>query len=100
MDVSTKRSDIEISAAILQVARNGAKKSHIIYKANLNFKIGKKYLDRLITSGLLRGPKGESRVFRTTEKGADYINYFKGFKEYMNLQDIASYQGRHTTPLP
>ena len=91
MDVNTKRSDIEISAAILQVARNGAKKSHIIYKANLNFKIGKKYLDHLINSGLLRGSKGENRVFRTTEKGADYINYFKGFKEYMTLQEVVFY---------
>jgi predicted transcriptional regulator len=89
--MNTKRSDIEISAAILHVARNGAKKSHIVYKANLNFKIGKKYLDLLITSGLLRGPEDDNRIFRTTEKGVDYINYFKGFKEYMNLQDVTFY---------
>ncbi len=89
--MSTKRSDIEISASILQVAMNDAKKSHIIYKANVNFKIGKKYLDRLITYGLLQGPKSENRVFRTTKKGADYINYFKSFKEYLNLQEIAFY---------
>ena len=82
--MSGKRSDIEISAAILQVARNGAKKSHIVYKANLNFKIGKKYLDRLITSGLLQGPNGEDKVFRTTEKGVDYINYYQGLKEYLS----------------
>jgi predicted transcriptional regulator len=81
--MSGKRSDIEISAAILQVARNGAKKSHIVYKANLNFKIGKKYLDRLIHSGLLTGPNGESKVFRTTEKGVDYINYYHGLKDYL-----------------
>ncbi|MHA2428618.1 MAG: winged helix-turn-helix domain-containing protein [Candidatus Hermodarchaeia archaeon] len=81
--MSGKRSDIEISAAILQVARNGAKKSHIVYKANLNFKIGKKYLDRLIESGLLKGPNGESRLFMTTAKGLDYINYFHGLKDYL-----------------
>jgi len=81
--MNSKRSDIEISAAILQVARNGAKKSHIVYKANLNFKIGKKYLDRLINSGLLKGPNGEGRFFRTTEKGVDYIKYFQGLKDYL-----------------
>ena len=81
--MSGKRSDIEISAAILQVARNGAKKSHIVYKANLNFKIGKKYMDRLIHSGLLMEPHGEDRFFRTTEKGVDYINYIHGLKDYL-----------------
>ena len=81
---------MEISAAILQVARNGAKKSHIVYKANLNFKIGKKYLDRLINSGLLMGPNGEGRVFRTTEKGVDYIKYFQGLKDYLRPLNPAS----------
>ena len=82
--MSGKRSDIEITAEILQVARNGAKKSHIVYKANLNFKIGKKYLDRLIHSGLLEAPNGESKVFKTTEKGVDYINYYHGLKDYLS----------------
>ena len=85
-----KRSDMEISAAILQVARNGAKKSHIVYKANLNFKIGKKYLDRLINSGLLMGPNGKGRFFRTTEKGVDYIKYFQGLKDYLRPLNPAS----------
>ena len=34
--MSGKRSDVEISAAILKVALNGAKKSHIVFKANLS----------------------------------------------------------------
>ena len=60
--MSGKRSDIEISAAILQVARNGAKKSHIVYKANLNYNIGKKYLDRLMNSELIVHFDNGSRV--------------------------------------
>ena len=81
--LSRKRSDIEISAAILRVARGGARKSHIVYKANLNFKMVKKYLDRLRESGLITGPACGSKVFRTTEKGAKYLDYFEGFKDYM-----------------
>jgi predicted transcriptional regulator len=88
--MSGKRSDIEISAAILQVAKNGAKKSHIVYKANLNFKIGKKYLDRLIHSGLLKGPTEKNKLFRTTEKGVDYINYFQGLKDYLPITNPTS----------
>lgn len=78
-------------SAILQIAMNDTKKSHIHYKTNLNFKIGKKYQDRLITYGLLKSPKSENRIFRMTEKEADYITYFKRFKEYKNLQETAFY---------
>ena len=80
---SRNRSDIEISAAILKVAMYGAKKSHIVYKANLNFVVAKKYLDRLIDSGLMLGPNSESKFFWTTERGVEYINYFEGFRDYM-----------------
>ncbi|MCK5626233.1 hypothetical protein KAI11_05190, partial [Candidatus Bathyarchaeota archaeon] len=38
-----RRSDLEISADILKVALHGAKKSHIVYRANLNFEVVKKY---------------------------------------------------------
>jgi predicted transcriptional regulator len=36
-----RRSNIEISADILKVALHGAKKSHIVYRANLNFEVVK-----------------------------------------------------------
>jgi predicted transcriptional regulator len=83
MSGNGKRSDVEISTAILQVALNGAKKSHIIYKANLNFKLGKKYLTRLIKSGLIEGPDKKRGVFLTTEKGVEYLKYVEGFKQFM-----------------
>jgi predicted transcriptional regulator len=82
-----KRSDMEIAAAILQVALNGAKKSHIIYKANLNFKLGKKYLTRLIKSGLIEGPDERHQVFSTTEKGVEYLKYVEGFKQFMPVSN-------------
>ena len=43
-EMSRKRSSYEISADILKVALRGAKKSHIVYQANLNFSIVKGYL--------------------------------------------------------
>ena len=88
--MSRKRSEIEISADILRVARNGAKKSHIVYKANLNFKLIKKYLNRLEKAGLIiMGSKGEGRVFKTTERGAEYLDHFNGFKDYMSWNGSA-----------
>jgi len=79
--MSGKRSDIEISADILKVAMDGAKKSHIVYKANLNFQLGKKYLDRLMNAGLIAGSNNGSRLFLTTDKGMKYIKHFEDLKE-------------------
>ena len=85
LKMSKKRSDIEVLADILSVAKNGAKKSHIVYKANLNFEIVKGYLERLERSGLITGPNGKDRTFSTTEKGIRYLDHFEAFKDYMKL---------------
>jgi len=90
MSGNGKRSDMEISAAILHVALNGAKKSHIVFKANLNFQLGKKYLARLINAGLIVGPNNGSKVFSTTDKGVEYLKYVEGFKQFMPLPDGAT----------
>ena len=79
-----KRSDMEILADILRVAESGAKKSHIVYKANLNFKIVEDYLDKLRNSGMITGPQGKENIFCTTEKGTKYISHFETFKDFVN----------------
>lgn len=83
--MNKKRSEIEILADILKVAESGAKKSHIVYKANLNFKIVGGYLNVLISSGLLTGPEGRDNIFSTTEKGIGYLNHFEMFKEFVKF---------------
>ena len=70
-----------ISADILKVARKGAKKTHIIYKANLNFLVVKKYLKLLQHTKLLT--LTENRIYRTTEKGVEYINHFDSLILYL-----------------
>ena len=81
---SKKRSRNEIFVDILEVAKNGAKKSHIVYRANLNFEIVKDYLNALRNSDLIEFAESRQQVFRTTEKGTEYIKHFNAFKEYMN----------------
>jgi predicted transcriptional regulator len=79
--MSGKRSDMEISADILKVTVNGALKSHIVYKANINFQLGKKYLDRLTNSGLIVDSVNGRRVYLTTDKGKEYLKQFEDLKE-------------------
>jgi predicted transcriptional regulator len=80
--MSRKRSKLEITADILRVAVGGAKKSHIVYQANLNFQIIKKYLKDLINSGLLQRPNKGSKLYTTTDKGIQYIKYYDGMKQF------------------
>jgi predicted transcriptional regulator len=80
--MSRKRSKLEITADILRVAVGGARKSHIVYQANLNFQIIKNYLKDLINTGLLQSPINGNKLYTTTEKGIQYINYYEGMKQF------------------
>lgn len=71
---SMRRNDLDICADILQVACNGAKKTHVVYQANLNFNIVKKYLRRLKENGLIELNDGR---FFTTEKGARFLEQYR-----------------------
>ena len=66
-----RRNDLDICADILHVTRTGAKKTQIVYKANLNFKILKKYLRRLVENGLLQ--LAEERYYFTTRRGIQFL---------------------------
>jgi predicted transcriptional regulator len=80
--MSKKRSNLEISAEILKIAMDGAKKSHIVYRANLNFAIIKDYFKNLAHAGLLSTPTNASKLYTTTDKGIAFINYMDGLKQF------------------
>jgi len=69
-----KRNNLDIYSDILRVSRSGAKKTHLVYKANLNFKIVKKYLQGCIKNGFLE-QSGER--FYTTEKGSRFLEQYE-----------------------
>ena len=83
---SKRRSEIEISADILKVALDGAKKSHIVYRANLNFEVVKKYLKLLFDSGLISLKTSDKRLFQTTPKGVDYLTQYRALTKYMRYE--------------
>ena len=66
-------------AEILRIARKGAKKTHLVYGANINFKLLHEYLDELEKAGLIAKNNG---AIRTTEKGTQFLNYTNGFKQF------------------
>lgn len=81
-----KRSDLEISAEVLRIAKEGAKKSHIVYRANLNFKVVKTYLTRLHETGLITFPSDGDHLFKTTSKGVEYLNQYTKLASTFNSE--------------
>jgi len=80
-----RRNSLEITAEILQIASKGAKKTHIVYKANLNHVILKNYLDRLEEQGLITRNVKLGNEFKTTQKGLKFV------QQYRNLQALANF---------
>ena len=75
----TRRSQFEIYLDILKAVAEGKKKpTHIMYRANLSWTRLKKYLDFLISQGLLKETVNEtSTTFSLTQKGRDVIGYYR-----------------------
>ena len=69
-----KRNNLDIFADILRVSKDGAKKTHLVYNANLNFNIVKKYMNELLENELL---KQNGDRFYQTEKGARFIAQYE-----------------------
>ncbi len=72
-----RRSRNDIVIDILRVAMNGAKKTHIVYEANLNSNIAKKYLEMLNEKELTRQENG---LIITTDKGKFFQKMAKELK--------------------
>lgn len=81
-----RRNDLDICADILVAAKNGAKKTHIVYRANLNFRIVKAYLRKLLEIGLLRF-SSDNRLFTTTEEGFDFLRRYSDLKTPLGDRD-------------
>jgi len=75
-----RRGKLEIIADVLSVAREGAKKTQIVYKANLNFKIVGEYLSYLAGKGLIEHTIKE---YTTTEKGEKFLRVYKEMQEQL-----------------
>ena len=72
-----RRNNLDIYADILKIANQGAKKTQIVYKANLNFNILKTHMDALIQRGFI---EKNSRHYFTTDRGKDFVNSYQNIK--------------------
>ena len=82
-----KRSDIDIMANILSVAKKGAKKTPIMYKCNLSHSQLQVYLQILNEMGFLASHSKKEgaklNYFKTTSKGFEFLDAYRVLKSLM-----------------
>ena len=83
MEVKQMRSSFEIVAEILRVAKNGAKKTRIMYACGLSYRFVEKYLALLLETSLLR--IGNS--YHTTEKGMQFLRKYQTMDLLLNTRN-------------
>jgi predicted transcriptional regulator len=69
--VGKYRTGIEIVAAMLQAALDGARKTHLMYQCNLSYKLLRRYLETTARAHLL-ATKRDGR-YVTTEQGRLFL---------------------------
>ncbi len=72
-----KRSRHAIISQILEICRDGASKTRIVYQANLNFRTVNPYIDLLIKNDLIIIKQGKNLLYETTENGRALAENFK-----------------------
>jgi predicted transcriptional regulator len=74
-----RRSKLEIIGEVLSVARNGARKTEIVYRTNLNFTRLASYIQYLEEKKFL---ETSDHIFKTTSKGEEFL------RDYQNMRDV------------
>ena len=73
-----RRDRLFIIAEILDIAKDGALKTQIMYKANLSFAQLNTYLKLLLETQLLEiVEKNRKTIYKTTKKGCEYMQSYK-----------------------
>ena len=68
-----KRTSLMVAYDLLRLGIFGATKTQLVYRGNLNFRLIKKWLSRLISKGLIEFYPGPPKTWGTTEKGVKFL---------------------------
>ena len=75
------RGALEITADILRAALHGARKTHLMYRANLSYDLLRKYVTRLTASGLLATDENHC-IYCTTDQGCQFLAVFEEMEKH------------------
>ena len=99
MDAASKRRDkLGIIAEILEIAKNGALKTQIMYNANLSFAQLNEYLKYMLKIRLIDKLEARGKeVYVTTEKGSDFLQRHYELAELLKGENE---NGKNSVKLP
>jgi predicted transcriptional regulator len=72
------RRRLDIIADILDVTRENAKKTQIMFQANLSYKVLQKYLAEIIESSLICF-KDQNQCYMLTDKGREFLDAYQKY---------------------
>jgi len=72
------RGRLQIIADILSVVRGGARKTHVMYQANLSFALLKRYLKEVLEAGLI---SCDDDHYRLTGRGESFLDRFSNYSK-------------------
>lgn len=81
------RSRIQIVGDILEIAKDGSRKTRIMYLGNFSFDLLHKYLDLLVNLGLIEVREGEEKVYIATEKGRRFLSDFYELQKHSEIAE-------------
>ena len=88
------RGRLDIIADILNVASRSAKKTQIMYQANLSYKVLQRYLTEVVGAQLVNY-EDEKQLFQLTDKGREFLEAYQKYSKTnrhveKGLNDIAT----------
>jgi predicted transcriptional regulator len=78
-----KRDKLEIARTILLICKDGAKKTEVVYKSNLNFRNAEVYLKLLNDREMILK---EGKLFKITSRGSELLSNLQSTSELMDLK--------------
>jgi predicted transcriptional regulator len=84
------RSRTEIIYDLVKATKGGAKKTHLMYKANLNYTVLEQYLNFLQESGLIREENGAERLYFATGKGLKFLTMYEELASLAAIPKISA----------
>jgi len=74
--MSERRNDLDIAADIVRIAKEqkGVLKTHVQYAANLSWKLTVRYLEKMVSGGLL---SVENKKYVPTKEGVRWLGYYE-----------------------
>jgi len=74
------RSRLDIIADILSAASRDAKKTQIMYQANLSYKVLQRYLAEVVGASLVNFAQ-EKQCYQLTEKGQEFLEAYEKYSK-------------------